>query len=96
MSVYYTKGVFIVLKNRTELEEEILTYFVSVYRNKRTEKIQDELIKNLSNRFSIIKLVNILNNRLPLPQLSEQELFFICNFIAHQGKPLVGEWIFSL
>ena len=83
------------LKNRTELEEEILAYFVSVYRNKRTEKIQDELIRNLSNRFSIIKLVNILNNRLPLPQLSEQELFFICNFIYKTDKNIkfdIKDW----
>ena len=83
------------LKNRTELEEEILAYFVGVYRSKRTEKVQEELIAKLSNRFSIIKLVNILNNRLPLQQLSEQELFFMCNFIYGLDKNIkfnIKEW----
>lgn len=69
------------LKNRYDLEEFIYAIKEDYYRKRQINKLQEKAIKELKQYIPINKIIGILNNRIPLQQLSEQELFYVSYFM---------------
>ena len=74
------------LKNRIELEEYLYAIKEGVYRKREIGLLQQEAIKKLKEYMAVSKIVGIMNNRIPLQQLSEQELFYVTNFMYNYLK----------